>query len=150
MIKLFFNLVLLCAVFVAGYYLGTSDVGGMTAKYRSLKEAMTGKTEALEAQVSSLRLRRNISEVQRHMERAVLDIQAQNFGAAQEKIDAAKDSMDRAVAMASNPQRTMLSSLQPEMESIRTDIQNLQLAAIPKIASVAKVVEQVLASLVDP
>lgn len=147
MMKLFFNLVLLCAVFAAGYYLGASDIGDVKSKYLSLKEAMTGKTERLEAQVSRLRLRRNISDAQRDLERTILDIQAQNFGAAQEKVDAARDNLDRAIAMAEDPQKARLSSLQPEMETIRADIRNLQLAAIPKIASVAKVLEEVSASL---
>jgi len=138
MFRALFLLLLLTASFGGGYFLGAAGTTEVKTNYLTLKEEMIAKTRGLESEVSTMRIRLNLTEARDFLSAARDDVKEKNFGEAEAQIGKAKERVTKAVSLASETQKKNLAPLQSEIDSIQDSIRKLDPKVVGKIEALEK------------
>lgn len=138
MFRALFLLLLLAASFGAGYFLGAAGTTEVKKNYMTLKEEMVAKTFGLESEISTMRMRLNLTEARDFLSAARDDVKEKNFGEAEAQIGKAKERVTKAVSLASETQKKNLTPLQSEIDSIQDSIRKLDPKVVGKIEALEK------------
>lgn len=138
MFRALFLLLLLAASFGAGYFLGAAGITEVKKNYMTLKEEMVAKTFGLESEISTMRMRLNLTEARDFLSAARDDVKEKNFGEAEAQIGKAKERVTKAVSLASETQKKNLTPLQSEIDSIQDSIRKLDPKVVGKIEALEK------------
>jgi hypothetical protein len=138
MFRMFFLLLLLAASFGAGYFLGAAGTTEVNKNYMTLKEEMVAKTRGLESEVSTVRIRLNLTEARDFLSAARDDVKEKNFGEAAAQADKAKERIAKAISLASDTQKRNLTPIQSELDSIQNSIRRLDPKVVGKIEALEK------------
>lgn len=142
MFRTLFLLLLLAASFGAGYLLGAAGTTEVKKNYMTLKEEMAAKTRGLESEVSTMRIRLNLTEARDFLSAARDDVKEKNFGEAEAQVGKAKERVTKAVSLASEAQKKNLTPLQSEIDSIQASIRRLDPKVVGKIEALEKELEK--------
>ncbi|MCG3115366.1 MAG: hypothetical protein LLH30_06755 [Candidatus Manganitrophus sp. SA1] len=138
MFRTLFLLLLLAASFGAGYFLGAAGTTEVKKNYFTLKEEMFSKTRLLEAEVSTMRVRLNLTEARDFLSAAGDEVKRKNFGDAENKTGKAKERITKAISLASETQKKNLTPIQSEIDSIQNAIRKLDPKVLGKIEALEK------------
>lgn len=142
MFRTLFLLLLLAASFGAGYFLGAAGTTEVKKNYMTLKEEMFSKTRGLETEVSTMRVRLNLTEARGFLSAAGDEVKRKNFGDAETQAGKAKERIAKAISLASDTQKKNLTPIQSEMESIQASIKKLDPKVAGKIEALEKALEK--------
>jgi hypothetical protein len=138
MFRVLFLFLLLAASFGAGYLLGAAGTTEVKKNYTTLKEEMVSKTRGLESEISTMRIRLNLTEARDFLSAARDNVKEKNFGDAEVQAGKAKERITKAVFLASEKQKKNLTPLQSEIESIQNSIKKLDPKVVGKIEALEK------------
>lgn len=138
MFRALFFFFLLAVSFGAGYFLGAAGTTEVKKNYMTLKEEMLSKTRGLETEVSTMRVRLNLTEARGFLSAAGDEVKRKNFGDAENQAGKAKERITKAISLASDTQKKNLTPLQVELDSIQNSIRKLDPKVTGKIEALEK------------
>jgi outer membrane murein-binding lipoprotein Lpp len=134
--KLIVVLLMLAAVFAAGYLMGSVRMGKLDHMLAAAKSEMTTKVTGLENEVHSLRFRMQLTSARDHMIAAENNLKERNFGIAEKELESAKEGLREAAKMASKEKAETLSGLEGSVNGVIEIIRRSDLRAKIKLTEV--------------
>jgi hypothetical protein len=138
MFRSLFFLFLLAVAFGVGYLFGAAGTTEVQKNYLTFKEEMVTKTLGLESEISTVRMRLNLTEARDFLSASRDKVKEKNFGDAEVQAEKAKERITKAVSLASEKQKKNLAPLQSEIESIQNSIKKLDPKVIGKIEALER------------
>ncbi|MBI3811156.1 MAG: hypothetical protein HY283_02965 [Nitrospirae bacterium] len=117
-LKLIIALIMLAAVFGAGYLMGSFRLGKLDRMLASAKSEMAAKVSGLEKDVHLLRFRMQLTTARDQLTAAENNIKARNFGTAEKELESAKEELRTAGKMGSKENAEALTGLEGSIDGV--------------------------------
>ena len=143
-LKLIFFLLLLAAVFGAGYLRGSSRMEKLDRLLAAAKSEMAEKVSGLEGEVRSLRFRMQLTTARDRLIAAETHIKDRNFGIAEKEMEAAKKGLRTAGPLGSKENAETLTGLEGSIDGVIEIVRHSDPRAKVKLNEVKTQLEQLI------
>jgi outer membrane murein-binding lipoprotein Lpp len=143
-LKLIAMLLVIAAVFLAGYFTGSFRAEKLNRLLASAKSEMTAKVAALEGEIRTLRFRMRLTTARDRLLTAESNIKERNFGTAEKELKSAKEEIHAAAQMTSKENGEALSGLEGSINGVIEIVHRSDLRAKSKLDAVKADLDQLI------
>lgn len=143
-LKLIVMLLLLAAVFGAGYLTSSVRMEKLNRLLDSAKSEMATKVSGLEGEVRSLRFRMHLTTARDRLLTAENNIRERNFGIAEKELESAQEELRTAAKMASKETGEALTGLEGSIDGVIGIVQRSDPRAKVKLNEVKTELDRVI------
>jgi hypothetical protein len=117
-LKLIAALIVLTAIFGAGYFMGSSRMGKLDRMLAAAKTEMGSRVSGLEGEIHSLRFRMQLTTARDRMIAAENNLKERNFGIAEKDLESAKEDLRAAAKTASKETGATLTGIEESINGV--------------------------------
>jgi hypothetical protein len=117
-LKLVAVVILLAAIFGAGYFMGSFRMGKLDRMLAAAKSEMSTRVSGLEGEIHSLRFRIQLTTARDHLIAAENNLQQRNFGMAEKELEATKGELRAAAKTASKETGSALTGMEGSINGV--------------------------------
>jgi outer membrane murein-binding lipoprotein Lpp len=143
-LKLIAMLLVIAAIFLAGYFTGSFRAEKLNRLLASAKSEMTAKVAALEGEIRTLRFRMRLTTARDRLLTAESNIKERNFGTAEKELKSAKEEIHAAAQMTSKENGEALSGLEGSINGVIEIVHRSDLRAKSKLDAVKADLDQLI------
>jgi len=134
--KLLVALIIIAAIFGAGYYTASQRTERLNRLLISAKSDMSSKVSGLEGEIRTLRFRMQLTTARDHMLTAQNQIQERNFGTAEKELESAKGELLAATKLISKDKSEPLIGLIDSIDGVIAVVRRSDARARVKLEAV--------------
>jgi hypothetical protein len=117
-LKLIAVVILLAAIFGAGYFMGSFRMGKLDRMLAAAKSEMATRVSGLEGEIHSLRFRIQLTTARDHLIAAENNLQERNFGMAEKELQSTKEELRAAAKTASKETGAALTEMEGSINGV--------------------------------
>jgi len=142
--KLIAMLLVITAVFFAGYFTGSFRAEKLNRLLASARSEMATKVTGLEGEIRTLRFRMRLTTARDRLLTAESNIQERNFGSAEKDLKSAKEELHAAAQLASKENGEALIGLEGSIDGVIENVHRSDLRAKSKLDAVKADLDQLI------
>lgn len=117
-LKLIAVVILLAAIFGAGYFMGSFRMGKLDRMLAAAKSEMATRVSGLEGEIHSLRFRIQLTTARDHLIAAENNLQERNFGMAEKELQSTKEELRAAAKTAAKETGAALTEMEGSINGV--------------------------------
>jgi len=142
--KLIAMLLVITAVFFAGYFTGSFRAEKLNRLLDSARSEMATKVTGLEGEIRTLRFRMRLTTARDRLLTAESNIKERNFGTAEKELKSAKEELHAAAQLASKENGEALIGLEGSIDGVIENVHRSDLRAKSKLDAVKADLDQLI------